>query len=422
MYTAMSQHLKKFGLLTSLYIAQGLPFGFFTQALPALLREKGIGLETIGLGALLALPWAAKWLWAPWLDKGQNHRQWIIVANVIAVFACLLLSRFDLAELANEKLWLLYFAFFLLNLTAASQDIATDAIAVMQLTEAERGIGNGIQVAGYRVGMILSGGALLAWFSLLGWERSVQILAALLALSTLPILFFNFTSQTLAQNKEPINKELNTKEYSVKNALWLFNNKSSRLWLFTLSFYKFGDSIASPMLRPMLIDRGLTIEDIAYLVGTIGFTAGLLGALLGGAVINLIGHRLALRLFLAINALAILAYAWVAAGQFSRPSLSPLSLKFACAFEHFAGGMATVALFTEMMYHCRPHHEATDYTFQACLVVLVGILGSVLSGFIAQGYGYSLFFTFCAALTLAALPMVIWYQTRADLIVSSCKV
>jgi predicted permease len=151
----MSQHLKKFGLLTSLYIAQGLPFGFFSQALPALLREKGIGLETIGLGALLALPWAAKWLWAPWLDKYQNHRQWIIVANVIAIFACLLLGGFDLAELAGEKLWMLYFAFFLLNLTAASQDIATDAIAVMQLTEAERGIGNGIQVAGYRVGMIL---------------------------------------------------------------------------------------------------------------------------------------------------------------------------------------------------------------------------------------------------------------------------
>jgi predicted MFS family arabinose efflux permease len=161
----------------------------------------------------------------------------------------------------------------------------------------------------------------------------------------------------------------------------------------------------------MLIDQGLTIEDLAHLVGTIGFTFGLLGSLIGGVAMNLLGHRLALRLFLAINVLAILAYARIAAGQ-----ITPAYLKLACGFEHFAGGLATVALFTEMMYHCRPQHEATDYTLQACLVVLVGILGSAISGFIAQGYGYSLFFTFCAALTLAALPMVACYQTRGRLI------
>ena len=31
----------KLGLLASLYFAQGLPFGFFTQALPVILREQG---------------------------------------------------------------------------------------------------------------------------------------------------------------------------------------------------------------------------------------------------------------------------------------------------------------------------------------------------------------------------------------------
>ena len=46
-------------------------------------------------------------------------------------------------------------ALFLTNLFAATQDIATDGLAVELLDEGERGYGNGVQVAGYRVGMIL---------------------------------------------------------------------------------------------------------------------------------------------------------------------------------------------------------------------------------------------------------------------------
>src|SRR6185295_3670332 len=61
-------------VLGSLYLAQGLPFGFFTQALPVLLREKGLALPLIGLSSLLALPWALKFLWAPLIDGVRAPR------------------------------------------------------------------------------------------------------------------------------------------------------------------------------------------------------------------------------------------------------------------------------------------------------------------------------------------------------------
>ena len=60
---------RKLGLLASLYVCQGLPFGFFTQALPVLLRKQGVSLEAIGLSSLLALPWALKFVWAPLVDR-----------------------------------------------------------------------------------------------------------------------------------------------------------------------------------------------------------------------------------------------------------------------------------------------------------------------------------------------------------------
>lgn len=398
-----SSQFKKFGLLASLYIAQGLPYGFFTQALPSLLREQGISLQTIGLGSLLALPWALKWLYAPLVDKQQNHRRWIILTNIVSILTCLLLASFDLKQLVHERLWLLYFGFFMLNLTAATQDIATDAIAVLQLEESERGFGNGVQVAGYRVGMILSGGLLLSWFGMLGWGSSVLILAALLLLATLPILFIKPVL--------PTKDEVRGEHFGGKSAFWLLLNPANRVWIVALCLYKFGEALAIPMLRPMLVDQGRTLEELAYLIGTVGFATGLLGSITGGIAINRLGHRLPLRLFLLLNAVSLLAYAWIATTKASYGML-----QIACGIEHFTGGMATVALFTEMMYHCRPHHEATDYTLQSCLVVLVNIIAASVSGFLAHALGYTTLFLLCAGLTLAVLPLVLRYQGRRHLL------
>jgi MFS transporter, PAT family, beta-lactamase induction signal transducer AmpG len=398
-----SSQLKKFGLLTSLYIAQGLPYGFFTQALPSLLREQGISLQTIGLGALLTLPWALKWLVAPVVDQQQNHRNWIITTNLLSVGICLFLSTFSLAELVKERLWLLYAGFFMLNLTAAMQDIATDALAVLQLEESERGIGNGVQVAGYRVGMIISGGALLAWFSVLGWNKALMILAALLFLATLPILWF--------KPAMPLKPAVAGERFGGKSAFWLLLHKESWIWLAALCLYKFGENLAIPMLRPMLVDQGRSLSEMAYLLGTIGFGAGLLGAMLGAVLISRFGHRLTLRAFLLFNATALLAYAYIAA-----TTSSTLVLQIACGIEHLSGGMATVALFTEMMYHCRPQHEATDYTLQSCLTILVNITAGALSGFIAQQIGYTALFILCACITFAMLPLVMAYQGKRHLL------
>lgn len=52
-------------LLASLYLAQGLPYGFFTQALPVVLRDSGFSLVAIGATGVLFAPWALKFLWAP---------------------------------------------------------------------------------------------------------------------------------------------------------------------------------------------------------------------------------------------------------------------------------------------------------------------------------------------------------------------
>src|SRR5689334_21589092 len=107
--------LGKLGLLGCLYFSQGLPFGFFTQALPVLMRKQGFSLGAIGVSSLVAVPWALKFLWAPavdryWLARLGRRKSWIIPLQLAAlvVLCALALLTLDLRGLL--------LAFLLLNL------------------------------------------------------------------------------------------------------------------------------------------------------------------------------------------------------------------------------------------------------------------------------------------------------------------
>ena len=48
-----------------LYVAQSVIGGITWTGLPAVMREKGMALDSVGLLSLIALPWALKFLWSP---------------------------------------------------------------------------------------------------------------------------------------------------------------------------------------------------------------------------------------------------------------------------------------------------------------------------------------------------------------------
>lgn len=388
--------LQKFGLLASLYIAQGLPYGFFTQALPALLRSEGVGLEVIGFAVFLAVPWAVKFLWAPLLDKYSTRKRWIVGANLAASVCMVGMSMFELNTLVTRAFYILFGGFFLMNLFTATQDIATDGMAVTRLSPEERGIGNGIQVAGYRVGMILGGGLLLAWFTVLGWQYSMWILAAMMLLFTLPALF-------TAEHDHHVEQE----KLHLSDFVKFVKLPHLGLWLVILLCYKFGDYFGGTMIRPLLIDSGLSVEDIALMLGTVGFTTGLIGALVGGWWVKYLGRYKALMLFCIIQAISIAGWVLLPLGFDSLPVLYGLS-----GLEHFAGGLATAALFTVMMDQCRPACAGSDYTIQSCIVVLMNLVAAGISGVSAANIGYTAHFVLAGVLSLAAVPLIKRYRRQ----------
>ncbi|MFT6422975.1 MAG: MFS family permease, partial [Thalassolituus sp.] len=360
--------------LISLYMVQGLPHGFFGQAMPVMLREQGVDLRSIGLMSLVALPWALKFIWAPVLDRftlipGEYRRSWILAMNHTAVLALVVLSFVPLPWLIGDGILTIAIALLLVNLLTATQDIATDAMAVENLSIKERGIGNGIQVGGYRIGMVLAGGALLSFYSYIGWQAALLSVAGLMLIGSLPLYFWK--------------PRKHTAEPSTMWSQWqgFFRLDGALIWLLLIGVYKFGDAFGTQMIRPYLSDLGLGLDQMGTLLGLGGFAAGLFGALLGGLLVSRMGRTTALLGFLALEGLAIMAYALVSVEV-------PLTYWGAVVFEHIAGGMATAGLFTVMMDRCREHNEGADYALQSCLVIITGMIAGALSGYSASQFGY----------------------------------
>ncbi|SER29691.1 Major Facilitator Superfamily protein [Pseudomonas cuatrocienegasensis] len=391
-------------LLASLYCAQGLPSGLIAHSLPVLLRQHGVDLTWIGLLKLLALPWLLKVLWAPWVDRiGSrrlgHHRGWILPLQggvTLGVAGLALMAPQSL--FGSGLVWLLG-VLLLINFAAATQDIATDGLTVRLLPERWRGLGNSLQVGGYKVGMLVSGSGLLLVIDPLGWNLAMGLVAGLLLLMSVPIWLFAESRQAPQQPA--------LAETTLGPGLLLAHYRGLLLqpgmlaWLLVVLTFKLGDALGSPMIKPMLVDQGWSTTELGQLT-LISSLVGIAGALLGGLLYARLGALRALLLFGALQAAGIAAMALLVSAGADRPLVYAIAL-----FEQAADGMSTVALFAAMMRMCRPEHEGADFTLQASAqLLLAGVVGAS-SGALAKWLGYDGLFLLAGALGALVLVAVL---------------
>ncbi len=387
----------KLALLATLYVAQGLPFGFFTQTLPAVMRKQGYRLAEISFSALLTLPWAIKFLWAPLVDRyptptpqvRARRKRWILSAQLAAActFGALALHG-SLTELRP-----LFAAFAFLNFISATQDIGTDALAVDMLTPQERGYANGVQVAGYRAGMVLGGGVLLVVLDRVGARGAFALLAGASLLLAIPLLLVTESQPTSAVVESSASHATPTHFISLPGAANI---------LVVVMTYKVAESLAAGVLRPFLVDQGFSLAEIGRVSGIAGSGGGLVGALFGGTLASRLGVKRAMIGAGLFQTLTLFVFAFATAIPISHDRLA--GIFFA---EALASSMATATLFTVMMDWSRPLVGATDYTVQASAVVISTGLASLVSGAVAMRVGYVAHFVGCGAFGIFSLFVLV---------------
>lgn len=400
-------YFKKFyslALLLFLYLSQGLPFGFQVTALPVFLRESGISLAIIGYSTALALPWLFKAFWAPlvdtfWSDRLGRRRSWIIPLQVL-----LILSMISAYYTCRMGLGPLLVNIFMMNFFAATQDIAVDGLAVDILKENDLGFGNTAQVAGYKLGMIISGGVLVWLSSVLQWSFLFVIMGVIAAVPLLLVMFFR---------EKDFSGTVQVERIGIKGVVSVFAESvkypAFKWLLLFVGTYKFGEIMIDVMFKPFLIDAGIKSSEIGLWVGTYGMAASIAGSLAGGylasklhvyrALFTASVARLIPLVFIILLSLGIPGKGYVVASTL---------------FEHFFGGMLTTTLFAFMMWNSDRRIGATHYTILACVEVLGKTPGSIFSGVIAESIGYT--FTFIAGTAISAAVIFILPLYRRSLI------
>lgn len=167
--------------------ASGLPLALSGATLQAWLTVEGVDLKTIGLFALVGLPYTFKFAWAPLLDRfdlpllGRRKGWMVLCPALIAVLCAAMAQRNPATELQALGVLALALAF-----VSASNDVVFDAYRNELLSAEERGAGAAVSVFAYRGAMLVSGGLALVVADLwLGWKSMFVAMGGLFALLAL---------------------------------------------------------------------------------------------------------------------------------------------------------------------------------------------------------------------------------------------
>ena len=167
----------------------GLPLLLTITVLQAWMKDQGIDLKTIGLFALVGLPYTLKFVWAPFLDRFippflGRRRGWLLICQA---FLALAIAGLGFCDPRHDPM-ILAMAAFLVTFFSASQDIVVDAYRREDLADEELGLGSSLYVNGYRVGMLLASGGGLMLADVVSFREVYLIMAVCMAIGIVTTL------------------------------------------------------------------------------------------------------------------------------------------------------------------------------------------------------------------------------------------
>ncbi len=396
----LSPYLEKKILISMVMgFVSGLPLLLTITLLQAWLTDENVSKSTIGLFALIGLPYSLKFLWAPIFDryvisKLGRRRGWLLLSQVLLIISIYFLgtTRPSL-DLYNVALLSLAVTFF-----SASQDIVIDAFRRESLLEKEQTLGASAYVLGYRVGALAAGAGGLILADIFSYSSVYSIMAVIMLMGVVTTLLasepeVDVTPKTL---KEAIIDPF--KEFFNRYAVGASNNFSPILILLFVLLYKVGDTMAHSLSTNFYLEIGFTKTEIGTIVKFFGLGATLLGAFIGGAVSMKIGLYKSLIYFGIFQLIATLGFTLL---YYSGDNV--LVLITVISMENFAAGMGYTAYLAFIAHMTSKEFTATQFALMTALMSLPRTFLSGTSGYLVELMNWDLYFIFCSLIAIPAL-------------------
>jgi len=396
--------------ITFLGISSGFPLGILGDPLTAWLQESGLSKTSIGLFALVGLPYAFKFLWAPAFDRFRipvvtaalgRRRGWVLVSQ-IALLGCVLSLGF--VELPGD-IFLAALVTLGVAFTSASQDIVIDAYRVEILEERQLGAGAATVVFGYRLGQVGAGAMGLLVAAAYGWMIAFAVMAAIAVVGIVTILL----NPEPRGNTPPRSEETMLQGLKVSVVAPLADFFSRPGWLLILGvivFYKLGDAVLSVMQTPFFLELEFTKPEIAGIKKGVGFAAIIAGGFIGGALVAGLGILRSLLICGVLQALSNLVFVYQALAGHDLTALT-----ITVASENLATGMGSTAFVAYLSSLCNQAYTATQYALLTSVMGGARTFLSASAGWFADQMDWVSFFVLT---TVAALPglLLIWLLMR----------
>jgi len=381
----------------------GLPLLLTGSLLQAWMVDVGVDLGTIGLFALVGLPYTLKFVWAPIMDRYSpsllgRRRGWLFIWQLCLTGAIALLGFSN----PSQILYVTALAALLLSFFSASQDIVIDAYRRESLADDEQGMGASLYVGGYRVGMLLATGGGLFLADLMEYHWVYLIMATAMCAGLIATLL---APEPNAEHGKPKTlqdavvkpfKEFFTRDYAIIILVFVF-------------LYKVGDTMAGQMTTPFYLDLGFTKSEIAAIVKIFGFPITIAGTFLGGVLVMRHGIYKCLLWFGVLQAISTAGFIWLAYVGHDIWVLTAV-----IAFENLSAGLGTAAYIGFIASLTDKRFTATQFALLTSFMGMPRVFAAAPTGYMVGAFGWSGFFLFCTAIALPGILLIIWLRKRLN--------
>jgi len=376
----------------------GLPLFILISLLPAWLAESGLNLKAISLFALIQLPYAWKFIWAPLFDRFTlamgRRRGWLII------FQFILLLLISICGFIDPKSQIITIAVISLGIAffSASQDIVIDAYRRELLLDPELGLGNAVHVNAYKFASLVPGSLSLILADFFSWEFVFSITALFMIPGIILTILISEPKLKSSPPKtireavvDPFKEFIGRK--GIRNAL---------LILLFIFLYKIGDSMATALATPFYLDLGFSMTEIGIIAKNAGLWTSIAGGLIGGIWMVKLGINRALWIFGFLQMFATLSFAWLASIGHDNTVLA-----ITVGFEFFAAGLGTTAFVAFIARATNPKYTATQFALFSSLASVPRTFTNASTGYFVDFLGWYYFFIFCFLLAIPGMFLLL---------------
>jgi PAT family beta-lactamase induction signal transducer AmpG len=375
------------------------------------LAKNKIGNEIIGLLSIVSIPYAFNFLWSPivdrckipYLSKNFGHRySWVIILHLLMAIFIFFLSLCD----PSQNIGVLCFFALLISFFSSTKDSVLNAWRSEILEGENQGAATGLYIFGYRIGLLISSSVTIYVSSFMSWSLIYKTYSLI-------VLFFPISFYFFYENeKEKGKPTLKASDFKFKNFIQdIFLEYGGIVsFIFILIFliaYKLPDNLLNSMINIFVLEFHYNEYEIASIGKFLGFFGSIIGGFIAGYFLNKITIKKTLLIFGTLHSFSLLFFLSLIYFGYNL-----IIYVLVIGFQSITGGMAMASYISYITSLCKGKYRATQYSVFSAMMGLSRSLFPVISGYIVNYFGWTIFYIIVFIVSIPSLVMIRYLYSK----------